>query len=1039
VSLAEIAIEKRSVTYFAVLLLFVGGIGSFFSLGQLEDPEYTVKSASITTTYPGASPEEVELEVTDRIEKAVQELTQLKEIYSTSRAGLSIIKVDIQQEYWSDRLPQVWDELRKKIRDIEHTLPPGAGKPQVGDDFAFVYGFVLAVTGDGFSYAQLEDYAEMLKKELSLVGGVSRVELWGVQPRVIYLDVSEKQLSELGLTGEDIQATLVGQNLVVDAGSVDVQSQRLRVAPTGEFRRPEDIGDLTVRPSLRDVMVNLAVAPAPATSELIRIRDIGTVRRGYQEPPPTLMRLNGRPAIGISLANVAGGNIVETGRNIDARLAALETELPVGIEVTHIAWQSDEVSAAISSFLISLIEAVAIVLVVLAVPMGWRMGFVIGSSLILTILGTFMLMAVLGIDLQRMSLGALVIALGMMVDNSIVVADGIAVRLQRGMERKQAAIESASSAAWPLLGATVVAVMAFYPIFASPANAGEYCRTLFSVVAIALLLSWLISMMLTPVQCIDMLADPAAGEAVADPYAGKFYQRFREILASAIRTRWRTVGILGALLVASILAFGSVRQMFFPDSMRAQFMIDFWAPEGTRVQEVASQLEKLEAKLLTMPAVKNVSAFIGAGPPRFYLPVDPEGPNGSYAQLIVNTQSYKDVDPIIQDLEPWVNANYAQVLFRVRKYGVGPADTWKVEARFSGPAEADFDVLRALAGQGMRILEASPLAKEVRNDMRQRVAKIVPDYAQERARWAQVTRADIAAATRRAYDGLQVGLYREGDNLYPILLRHIERERQDAAELQTLQVQPTLSRDTVPLSQVTRSIAAEWEDPIVVRYNRRRAISVQATPKNATFPALYATVVDDFKAIELPPLYELMWDGESKSTAEAQEGLVPGIIPAVVIILFIIVALFNAFRPPLIILITIPFVIIGITAGLLVTRAAFGFVALLGAMSLSGMMIKNAIVLLDQIGADIADGKSRYQAVIDSAVSRLRPVVLAAATTVLGVVPLLQDLFWVSMSVTIMAGLTFGTVLTMVLVPVLYATLYRVPSPQSLTGGDSSG
>ena len=1031
-SLAQVAIEKRTVTYFAVFLLFVGGIASYFALGQLEDPEFTVKSAAITTTYPGASPREVELEVTDRIEQALQELTQLKEIYSTSRAGFSSVKVDIKDEYSSERLPQVWDEMRKKIRDIEHTLPPGAGTPQIADDFGFVYGFVLAITGDGFTYAELEDYADLLKKELSLVAGVSRVELWGVQPKAIYLDISEKQLAELGLTVENIEATLERQNMVVDAGSIDIQSQRLRVAPTGEFQTPEEIGDLTIRASMADVLSNLTPGTSlPRSGELLHIRDIATVRSGYLEPPPTLMRFNGQPAIGISLANVAGGNLVETGRKIDARLDELIAELPVGVEVTRVAWQSNEVSAAINSFLISLLEAIAIVLIVLTVPMGWRMGVIIGGGLILTILGTFLIMAVLGIDLQRMSLGALVIALGMMVDNAIVVADGVAVRLQRGMDRTKAAIESAASTAWPLLGATVVAILAFYPVFASPANAGEYCRTLFTVIGISLLLSWLLAMTETPLQCIDLLPDPDPSTADADPYAGKFYQRFRRILENAIRRRRRTIGIVVALLVVSVFGFGGVRQMFFPDSMRAQFMVDYWAPEGTRIQEVASALEGIEAKLSEATGVENVSAFIGAGPPRFYLPVDPQGQTESYGQLIVNTHSYKDVGPVIDEIEPWLEASYPQALIRVRKYGVGPADTWKVEARFSGPAEADPTVLRTLGEKGMRILEANPLAKETRTDMRERVPKIVPEYAQERARWAAIGRDDIASATRRAYDGIQVGLYREGDDLYPILLRNVEMERLQAADLATLQVLPPMSTEPVPLAQVTRDIRMEWEDPIIVRYNRRRAITVQASPDETTFPTLFASVGSEIESLKLPPLYELMWDGEYKSTAEAQEGLIPGIVPSVVVMLFIIVALFNAFRPPLIIVLTIPFVMIGVTAGLLVTRAAFGFVALLGAMSLAGMMIKNAVVLLDQVNADLAEGKSPYQAVVDSAVSRLRPVVLAAATTVLGVIPLLQDLFWVSMSVTIMAGLSFGTVLTMVLVPVLYATLYKIPSPDT--------
>ncbi|MHC4853010.1 MAG: efflux RND transporter permease subunit, partial [Planctomycetota bacterium] len=980
--------------------------------------------------YPGASPSEVELEVTDRLEKAIQELPALDTIYSLSKAGLSIIKVDIKQEYWSDRLPQVWDEMRSKIRDVTPMLPPGCQKPDVGDDFSFVYGFVLAVTGDGFSYAELEQYADHLKKELSLVSGVSRVELWGVQQKAIYLDAAETQLAGLGLSAEAVMATLTTQNKVVDAGSIDRGNQRFRMAPTGTFKSPEEIGELVVRESVLDTVLNVGRGEGAARSaELLRIRDIATVRRGYLEPPMSLMRYDGQPALAISLANVSGGNIVDTGAAIDKRLEELIAELPVGLEVHRVAWQSDLVSEAVMSFLISLAEAVGIVLVVLTIPMGLRMGIIIGSGLVFTILGTFIVMSITGVDLQRMSLGALVIALGMMVDNSIVVADGIMVRIQGGMDRKQAAIEGASKPSMPLLGATVIATMAFYPIFASVADAGEYCRTLFTIVGASLMLSWLFAITLTPVQCMDMLPQPK-GDGAGEQYGGRMYGLFRGLLRGAIKARFLTIGVLLALLVLSLFGFGGVKQMFFPESSRLQFMIDYWAPEGTRIQQVSQDLKPIERKLLADKRVAAAVTFVGQGPPRFYLPVDPEMPYESYAQIIVNTHDLEGVRTLTRELKKWVAESVPEAMVRVRQYGVGVSETWPLEVRFTGPAQADLATLRRIGKRGMTILEETPLATDVRIDMRQRVVKLVPDYDQARARWAVVSREDIARAAKWAYDGLVVGLYREGDKLQPIILRNTERGRRTVTEsLETIQVRPVLSTDTVPLSQVTKEIRAEWEDPIIVRWNRRRAVTVQCTPHEATFPSLYEAVVDDFEEMPLPPGYQLEWQGEYDSSKDAQDSLVPGVIPAALLIVFIIVALFNAFRPPLIILLTIPFAAIGITAGLLGTGAAFGFVALLGAMSLAGMMIKNSIVLLDEVNANLAAGKSQYEAVVEAAVSRLRPVALAAATTVLGVIPLLQDVFWVSMAVTIMAGLAFGTILTMVLVPLLYATLYRLKVP----------
>ena len=1049
-NLTEFSINNRVFTYFVVALFVVGGIAAFFQLGQLEDPDFTIKTAVIVTPYPGATPQEVELEVTDRIEKAIQELPELKHLYSISRPGLSIIKVNIQQKYWSDTLPRVWLDMRKKIQDVMPLLPPGVGKPDVSDDFNFVYGFVLALTGSGFSYKEMEDYADELKKELSVVKGVARVELWGVQNKVIYIDAAEKQLSERGLTAENFIATLGRQNMVVDAGYMDAQQRRFRVAPTGEFSSPEDIGDLYLHPTPLDLLNMPLAVSTPESSdttqpgqsartrdltapqELIRIRDIADVRAGYLAPPNSIMRFDGKPAIAIQLANVTGGNVVDTGKNIEKRLKELMPSLPIGIEITKIAWQSDLVNASIKDFMVNLIEAIVIVLVVLTLPMGLRMGIIIGTGLVLTILGTFILMSVYNIDLQRMSLGALVIALGMMVDNSIVVADGIAVRLKQGMDRKKAAIEAATQPAIALLGATIVAVMAFYPIFASVADAGEYCRTLFMVVAFSLGLSWVIAVTVTPLQCMDMLrvSKPAKDGEEVDEYGGKFFTGYRKLLESAIRRRWLFMAAMVGLLVVAVLGFGGVRQMFFPDSSRPQLMVDFWFPEGTRIQDVSEQIKSAETHLINDERILNVSTFVGQGPPRFYLPVDPELPYQNYAQLIINTRTFKDIDPLIADFEPWMQTNYAGIITRVRKYGVGVSVNWKLEWHISGPANADLKALRDVGNKAVAILENSPYAKEVKISMMNPVQKIVPEYDQVQGRWASVSREDIGRATRRAYDGVQVGLFREEDDLYPILLRHTKAERENALEMDTLQIQPALYTKTVPLAQVTKDIRVEWEDPIINRWERRRCVSIQASPKNTTYPDLKSHVIEAFNKIELPPGYEIFLAGQDESTVDAQASLIPGVVPAAAIILIIIVGLFNALRPPLIIILVIPFALIGIVAGLLPTGIPFGFMALLGAMSLAGMMIKNSIVLLDQVNIELAAGKNPYEAVVLSGVARLRPVLLAAATTVLGVMPLLQDVFWVSMAATVMAGLTFGTILTMVAVPVLYTILFKIPSPK---------
>jgi multidrug efflux pump subunit AcrB len=737
------------------------------------------------------------------------------------------------------------------------------------------------------------------------------------------------------------------------------------------------------------------------------------------------MRYNGIPAIGISITNISGVNIVDVGRGIDVRIAELTANLPIGIEVQRVHWQSDIVAEAVNAFLINFGQAVAIVLVILTLVMGWRMGVIIGGALVATILGSFLFMALFQIDLQRMSLGALVIALGMMVDNAIVVADGVAVRLQKGMDRTKAAIESAQQPAIPLLGATVIAVMAFYPIFASTESAGEYCATLFSVVAISLMISWVVSMTVTPLMCMDMLPAPKTADADKDPFDTVFFRTFRNFLATSIRARWLTIGIALAFLALSIVGFGNVKRLFFPDSSMTKFMVDYWAPEGTRIEQVVADLRLAEAKFLADERVSSVASYIGAGPPRFYLPVEPEKPYSSYAQLVVNVNDFRSISDILVEFDGWFRDSFPQASVLMRPFGVGPSMTWKFDVRIIGPGDADGTTLRTLASEVKNALETNPLAGFVRTDWRQQVQKIVPAYNQEQGRWAAITREDVANATKRAFDGLVIGLYREGDDLLPIVMRHVEEERRNVGGLDVIQVRSALSTDSVPLSQVTDGAAPQWENPLIWRRDRRRTIKVQANPiPGVTLPTLRASLVEQVEAIEFPPGYHLEWGGEFESSRDSQVSLVPGVVPAMAIVVLIIVMLFNAYRPLLVIILTLPFAFIGITSGLLVFNSPFGFLALLGAMSLAGMMIKNAIVLLDEININLADGKNRYTSVLEAAMSRLRPVVLAAATTVLGVAPLLQDVFWVGLAVTVMAGLTFGTVLTMVLVPVLYATVY---------------
>jgi len=1024
-SLPRAAIDNAKFVWFAVLVLIVGGVAAFFSLGQLEDPEFTIKTAVIVTPYPGASPAEVEQEVTERIELKLQEIKEIDFLESQSRAGLSSITVEIQSKYWADRLPQIWDNLRRKIRDVESTLPPGAGRPMINDDFGDVFGLLLAVTSDGFSYKELKNYADFLKRELSLTEGVGRVDLWGDRDRVIYFEAREETLANLGISEQTLRNTIKNQNAVVDAGRVNLGDYRMRIAPTGAFTSPQDIGDLVIRPTALD---SAQQAKRPG-NELLRLREIGLIREDYVDPPETLMRFNGETAIGLSFSFQSGVNVVKVGEAVDARLAELIASFPVGIEISKVHWQSDDVDNAVKSFLVSLAQAVGIVLIVLTVTMGLRMGIIIGSGLLLTILATFILLAVLGIDLQRMSLGALIIALGMMVDNSIVVADGATVRMAQGMDRVKAAIEAAGRPALSLLAATFVAVMAFYPIFASVESAGEYCRTLFSVVAIALLMSWVISMTVTPLQCVAMLKIPKSD--AGSSFDTGIFAVYRKFLRAAIRARYLTIAVALAALVASGIAFGSVTQLFFPTSAMTKFMVDYYAPEGTRIEAVSAAVENIEKHLETDKRVTGVASFIGAGPPRFYLPVDPEPANPSYAQIIVNVDDYLQIPNIMKSLAEWVAKNQAEAMIFSRQFGVGPSNTWTFETRIIGPADADPLELRRIGDRALSILDQHPWTKVARTDWRERVWTTVPEYDQDRARWTGITAADVGNTTKRAYDGLNIGVYREADELIPILLRPLKENAEVLDNVDLLQVQSPLSTKPVPLAQVVRNVRPAPEDPTINRRDRRRALTVQGNAMyGVTLPTYRASVLSKFEqlAAELPPNYKLEWGGEHEDTMAAQASLTPGMVPAFAIIALIVVGLFNAYRPSLVIFLTIPFVLIGIVPSLLLTGTPFGFVALLGAMSLAGMMIKNAIILLDEINDNLAAGIDKLDAIIDAGASRLRPVALAAATTVLGVLPLLPDVFWIGLAVTLIGGLTVGTVLTMVMVPVLYATFLGVKS-----------
>jgi multidrug efflux pump subunit AcrB len=1042
--LVEFGLQFKAVMLLITAIIVIGGIFSFYSLGQLEDPPFSVKSALVITQYPGATPEEVEQEVTDRLETAIHQMPQVKHIYSMSRNGLSYIKVDIKDRYWAKDLPQVWDELRRKINDTTPSLPPGVETPRVVDDFGFVFGFLLGITGDGFSYAELEEIAEKVQKTLYLVPNIARIDLWGVQQRVIHLDISNQKLAELRISPQTVHNLLLKQNMVVDAGNVDQGDVRYPLHLSGEFKKPSEIEELIIQPKTNDLIQEALLKQKTNKSSAnsfvqevekneknkFALGDIAKVSVGYQDPPVKLMRFNGAPAIGIQIAGTEDSNIVEVGRQIDEKLNQLKAEFPVGVELHKISWQSTVVDESVSGFVISMIESIIIVLIVLLIPSGIRMGGIIGLGLILTIFATFLYMYFMKIPLERMSLGALIIAMGMMVDNSIVVADGIAVNLRKGMDKFQAAVAATATPALPLLSATIIAVMSFYPIYASEGSTGEYCRTLFVVVGVSLMISWLIAMLMTPQQCLWLLKSNTQ-ETQTDEFDTPFFHRFRQLIKTILRYRSLAVCSLIVALGLSFVGFQYVVKLFFPYSTRPQLMVDYWAPAGTSIHEVASKASSMEKKFKEAENVESVSSFIGAGPPRFYLPVDPEFIYPNYGQLLINFKNYHDIDPFIAQHSEWLIHQFPEALVRVRKYNVGPGDAWKFELRVLGPYDAKPSELRHLGSELLTRIQKSPLGTDWRLDIMNPIRQLKTDYDQKRARSANISREDIANALKRGYDGLNIGLYREKNKLYQIQWRNTDDERSALlSHLDTLPVRGDNSVTSVPLSQVSNQTDFQWEEPYILRWDRQRQVAIQGSPLlTSTFADLKKSVTKEINDYPLPAGYSLFWDGEEDSSATAQKQLLPGIVPTIIVILLCLVLTFNDFRPIAVILLTIPFAIIGVTAGLLLFNVPFGFMALLGAMSLAGMMNKNIVVLLDACNENLSKGMHPYNAIIEAAVCRARPVMLAAGTTVLGVIPLLQDVFWVGLGVAIMGGLTIGSLLTLFAVPLFYTIIYRLQPP----------
>ncbi|QPK06248.1 efflux RND transporter permease subunit [Vibrio kanaloae] len=1011
-NIAEYSIKNKVISWLFLVILAIGGVSSFGNLSRLEDPAFTIKDAMIISTYPGATSMEVEEELTYPLEKEIRQLPYIDKITSTSSNGMSQIMVSMKMDYGPDELPQIWDEMRRKINDLQPTLPSGVNSVQIIDDFGDVFGVMIMLTGDGYDYVELKQYADYLTREVELVDGVGKVSIAGDQQEQLFVEMSLERLAALNLDMSTVTSLLAQQNSVVSAGEVMLNGQSLTIKPNGTLSTVEELENLIIHG--RD------------TGNLIRLKDVAEVTRGIQEKPGNVLTYNGKPAINLGIAFSSGVNVVEIGKALDAELDRLESIKPAGVELNYFYNQAQEVDKSVADFLISLVEAVAIVIIVLLFAMGLRSGLIIGLVLLLTVFGTFILMDYNDVELHRISLGALIIALGMLVDNAIVVVEGILVGLKKGKTKLQAAKDIVKQTQWPLLGATIIAITAFAPIGLSKDATGEFMGSLFWVLCFSLFLSWVTALTLTPFLAEILLKEEDKVDENEDPYKGILFVVFGGCLKVALRFRWLTVVSMVALLAVSVVGFGMVKQQFFPPSNTPMFYVDMWMPEGTDVRETIKQTEKVESYIRQQDDVEFVTTTVGQGMQRFALTYQPEKSYEAYSQLQVRTTDRDTMFKVLEGLDKDLANKFEQPTFQFKLIEFGPSPASKIEARISG---ADPQILRSIAVEVEDILLADPGSRNVRHDWRERTKELVPLFNESKARRLGISKTDLSETLQMAFGGYNIGLLRDGTHMLPIVARLPEEERFDFESLNNVKIWSPSLQTYIPVEQVIDGVDLQWSEPLIQRRDRKRTLTVLADHDvlgDETPASLFARVKPKVEALDLPAGYNISWGGEYESSKDAQESLF-GSLPMGYLLMFIItMLLFNSVRKPLVIWFTVPLSIIGVSIGLLGTNMPFSFTAFLGLLSLSGMILKNGIVLLDQINSELQTGKDPYLAVVDSAISRVRPVSMAALTTILGMIPLVFDAFFGSMAITIMAGLGFATVLTLIVVPVMFAILYRI-------------
>ncbi|GHA45309.1 multidrug transporter AcrB [Amylibacter ulvae] len=1001
-NIARASIERPLQTWLVMLICLLGGIWGFFNLGRLEDPAFTIKTAIVITQYPGADAEQVAREISEPLESEIQKMSEVKDIKSMNQPGLSWITVDMKDTYDGEQLPEIWTKLRNKVN--ASSLPSGASQPVVNDGFGDVYGMYYAVTAPGFSDAEIYDLATFLRRELLTVDGVADVVTTGVPNEVIYVEPDLTISSNLGVPPTALQSALSGADNVVDGGAIEsVEGRTLIQGPSGN-----------------DSVSEIAGLSVGVAGNVLNFSDFSNVFRGREQNPSLIIRHNGVEAFTIGIAGIATENIVDVGKRADAKLAELDSEIPLGVELHPVYQQHSVVEEASNAFLINLAMSVGIVVIILALFMGWHAAIVVGATLLLTVMGTLLFMAIFSIEMERISLGALIIAMGMLVDNAIVVAEGMQIGMKRGQNAHDAADDAAQKTQIPLLGATVIGIMAFAGIGLSPDTTGEFLFSLFAVISISLLLSWILALTATPL--LGHYFFKQGTDDDHDAYGGLMFQIYGRVLRLCLRMWWAVIPALLAVTIVCFGLFGQIKQQFFPDSNTPLFFVHYKLEQGASIHETSRDLLIVEEWLSQQDDVVAATSYAGEGAARFMLTYQSEDPNPSYGHIIVRTETVDAIAPLIERMETFAETAVPQGEFRAKRLAFGPGGGAPIQVRFSG---ADPTVLRDLADAAiLRLTEASPNVLKPRVDWREMEQVLRPIYATQRAQEAGITRDQITTTLRFATEGLQSGVYREGERQIPILLR--VNPDADVALTDHL-IYSSSSNATIPFEQVIDGLKFESQNTLVHRRDRVYTITVSAeVSKHLTAAQVQSDVQDTIDTMPLPDGYKMEWGGEYESSRDAQASLAGQLPISALIMVLISVLLFNALRQPLIVWLLVPMSVNGVSLALLGTGLPFTFTALLGLLSLSGMLIKNGIVLVEEI--DIVRREKNHlalqDAIVEASTSRLRPVILAAATTILGMIPLIWDAFFQSMAVTIMGGLAFASILTLIAAPVFYYVFF---------------